>query len=191
MRSTRSGACGGAATSSTVAVNLGPADLLDLGLPTEVERLLEHHRFAPDALEIEVSEDIVMADVERTVDVLAGLRAIGVTTALDDFGAGRAGLAHLKELHVDVLKIDRSFVMRVARDERDAAIVHSLMDLGRRLGVRVIAEGVDSAETCELLGLWGCDEIQGHFLARPMPAVELERWLRQPDPLNRARSSRG
>ena len=175
----------------TVAVNLGPADLLDLGLPTEVERLLEHHRFAPDALEIEVSEDIVMADVERTVDVLVGLRAIGVTTALDDFGAGRAGLAHLKELHVDVLKIDRSFVMRVARDERDAAIVHSLMDLGRRLGVRVIAEGVDSAETCELLGLWGCDEIQGHFLARPMPAVELERWLRQPDPLNRARSSRG
>ena len=76
--------------------------------------------FAPDALEIEVSEDIVMADVERTVDVLVGLRAIGVRTALDDFGAGRAGLAHLKELHVDVLKIDRSFVMRVAHDERDA-----------------------------------------------------------------------
>ena len=175
----------------SVAVNLGPADLLDLGLPSEVERLLDHHRFAPDALEIEVSEDIVMADVERTVDVLVGLRAIGVRTALDDFGAGRAGLAHLKELHVDVLKIDRSFVMRVARDERDAAIVHSLMDLGRRLGVRVIAEGVDSAETCELLGLWGCDEIQGHFLARPMPVVELERWLLQPDPLNRARSSRG
>ena len=175
----------------SVAVNLGPADLLDLGLPSEVERLLDHHRFAPDALEIEVSEDIVMADVERTVDVLVGLRAIGVRTALDDFGAGRAGLAHLKELHVDVLKIDRSFVMRVAHDERDAAIVHSLMDLGRRLGVRVIAEGVDSAETCELLGLWGCDEIQGHFLARPMPVVELERWLLQPDPLNRARSSRG
>ena len=171
----------------SVAVNLGPADLLDLGLPSEVERLLDHHRFAPDALEIEVSEDIVMADVERTVDVLVGLRAIGVRTALDDFGAGRAGLAHLKELHVDVLKIDRSFVMRVARDERDAAIVHSLMDLGRRLGVRVIAEGVDSAETCELLRLWGCDEIQGHFLARPMPVVELERWLREPSPLKRIR----
>ena len=119
----------------SVAVNLGPADLLDLGLPSEVERLLEHHRFPPDQLQIEVSEDIVMADVERTVDVLVGLRAIGVCTALDDFGAGRAGLAHLKELHVDVLKIDRSFVMRVARDERDAAIVHSLIDLGRRLGV--------------------------------------------------------
>ena len=169
-----------------VAVNLGPADLLDLGLPSEVERLLEQHRFPPDRLEIEVSEDIVMADVERTVDVLVGLRAIGVATALDDFGAGRAGLAHLKELHVDVLKIDRSFVMRVAHDERDAAIVHSLMDLGRRLGVRVVAEGVDSAETCTLLSLWGCDEIQGHYLARPMPAHDLERWLRAPNPLSRA-----
>ena len=171
----------------SVAVNLGPADLLDLGLPSEVERLLEQHRFPPDQLQIEVSEDIVMADVERTVDVLVGLRAIGVCTALDDFGAGRAGLAHLKELHVDVLKIDRSFVMRVARDERDAAIVHSLIDLGRRLGVCVVAEGVDSPETCELLGLWGCDEIQGHFLARPMPAADLERWLRQPSPLKRIR----
>jgi diguanylate cyclase (GGDEF)-like protein len=173
----------------SVAVNLGPADLLDLGLPSEVERLLTHHRFAPEQLQFEVSEDIVMADVERTVDVLAGLRGIGVLTALDDFGAGHAGLAHLKDLHVDVLKIDRSFGMRVAHDERDAAIVHSLIDLARRLGMRVVAEGVDSPESSELLGLWGCDEIQGHFLARPMLADALERWLRQPDPLGRARTA--
>src|SRR3954447_418564 len=172
----------------SVAVNLGPADLLDLGLPSEVERLLTRHRFAPEHLEIEVSEDIVMADVERTVDVLAGLRAIGVLTALDDFGAGHAGLAHLKELHVDVLKIDRSFGMRVAHDERDAAIVHSLIDLGRRLGVRVVAEGADSAETCTLLGQWGCDQIQGHYLARAMPAGAVARWPGAPTPLSRARS---
>jgi diguanylate cyclase (GGDEF)-like protein len=163
----------------SVAVNLGPADLLDLGLPSEVERLLDRHGVAPDRLEIEVSEEIVMADVERTVDVLVGLRAIGVRTALDDFGAGRAGLGHLKELHVDVLKIDRSFVMRVSEDARDAAIVRSLVDLGRRLGVRVIAEGVDGAECCDLLAEWGCDEIQGHYLARPMPAADLELWLRR------------
>ena len=92
-----------------------------------------------------------MADVERTVDVLVGLRAIGVRTALDDFGAGHAGLGHLKQLHVDVLKIDRSFVGRIAHDERDAAIVRSLVDLARRLGVRVVAEGVDSVEGCTLL----------------------------------------
>ena len=163
----------------SVAVNLGPADLLDLGLPSEVERLLDQHHVPPELLEIEVSEEIVMADVERTVDVLVGLRAIGVGTALDDFGAGRAGLGHLKELHVDVLKIDRSFVMRISHDERDAAIVRSLVDLGRRLGVRVVAEGVDHAEACDLLAEWGCDEIQGHYLARPMPAPELEQWLRR------------
>jgi len=170
----------------SVAVNLGPADLLDLGLPSEVERLLGHHGFPAEQLQIEVSEDIVMADVDRTIDVLVGLRAIGVRTALDDFGAGHAGLGHLKQLHVDVLKIDRSFVGRVAHDERDAAIVHSLVDLARRLGVRVVAEGVDSVEGCALLSEWGCDEIQGHYLARPMPAHELEQWLRQPDPLSRA-----
>jgi diguanylate cyclase len=170
-----------------VAVNLGPADLLDLGLPSEVERLLARHHFPAEQLQIEVSEDIVMADVQRTVDVLVGLRAIGVTTALDDFGAGHAGLGHLKQLHVDVLKIDRAFVAQVAHDERDAAIVHSLVDLGRRLGVRVVAEGVDSPEGCALLGAWGCDEIQGHYLARPMPSRELESWLMQPDPLARSR----
>ena len=170
----------------SVAVNLGPADLLDLGLPSEVERLLRRHDFPADQLEIEVSEDIVMADVDRTVDVLVGLRAMGVRTALDDFGAGHAGLGHLKQLHVDVVKIDRSFVGRVVHDERDAAIVHSLVDLARRLGVRVVAEGVDSVEGCALLTEWGCDEIQGHYLARPMPAVELERWLRAPNPLSRA-----
>ena len=171
----------------SVAINLGPADLLDLGLPSEVERLLDRHRFSAEHLEIEVSEDVVMADVERTVDVLAGLRAIGVRTALDDFGAGHAGLGHLKQLHIDVLKIDRSFVMRVAEDARDAAIVHSLVDLGRRLGVRVVAEGVDSPEGCALLAEWGCDEVQGHYLARPMTASDLEPWLRRPDPLTRSR----
>ena len=174
----------------TVAVNLGPADLLDLGLPSEVERLLARHRLAPEHLQIEVSEDIVMGDVERTIDVLAGLRGIGVSTALDDFGAGHAGLGHVKQLHIDVLKIDRSFVARVVHDERDAAIVHSLVDLARRLGVRVVAEGVDSPEGCALLAEWGCDEVQGHYLARPMPASELEVWLRQPDPLTRSRRAR-
>jgi len=162
-----------------VAVNLGPADLLDLGLPSEVERLLRLRRCAPEHLELEVSEDVVMADVERTVDVLRGLRAIGVRTALDDFGAGHAALGHLKQLDVDTLKIDCSFVMRVAQDERDAAIVQSLVDLGRRLGLRVVAEGVETREAWDLLVRWGCNEAQGHLLGRPMPADALEVWIRE------------
>jgi EAL domain-containing protein (putative c-di-GMP-specific phosphodiesterase class I) len=163
----------------SVAVNLGPADLLDLGLPSEVERLLSMRGCAPELLELEVSEDVVMADVERTVDVLRGLRAVGVRTALDDFGAGHAALGQLKQLDVDTLKIDCSFVMRVAQDGRDAAIVQSLIDLGRRLGLRVVAEGVETREAWELLVRWGCDEAQGHLLGRPMPAHDLAVWIRE------------
>ena len=169
-----------------VAVNLGPADLLDLGLPSEVERLLDHRHFGPEHLELEVSEDVVMADLDRTIDVLVGLRAISVRTALDDFGAGQAALGHLNQLEVDTLKIDRSFVMRLGREDRDAAIVHSLVDLGRRLGVRVVAEGVENAHAWELLAKWRCDEAQGYFVGRPMPGPELATWLgrlpaRKPD----------
>jgi diguanylate cyclase (GGDEF)-like protein len=161
----------------TVAVNLGPADLLDLGFPAEIERLLGRRGFAPEHLELEVSEDVVMADVERTTDVLSGLRGTGVRTALDDFGAGRAALGHIKHLEVDTLKIDRAFVMRLAEDERDAAIVHSLVDLGARLGIHVVAEGVENRATWTHLADWGCGEAQGYFVGRPMAADELTTWL--------------
>jgi diguanylate cyclase (GGDEF)-like protein len=161
----------------TVAVNLGPADLLDLGLPSEVDRLLRRRRFAPEQLRLEVSEDVVMADPERTLEVLAGLREIGVATALDDFGAGHASLGHLKALRVDELKIDRSFVTRLPQDERDQAIVHATVELGRRLGMRVVAEGVETAETWDALALLSCDEAQGFFLSRAMPAQALGAWL--------------
>jgi diguanylate cyclase (GGDEF)-like protein len=163
----------------SVAVNLGPADLLDLGLPSDIDRLLERRRFPPSCLRLEVSEDVVMADPERTLEVLAGLRAIGVATALDDFGAGHVSLGHLKQLDLDELKIDRSFVMRLAHDERDAAIVHATVDLGRRLGMRVVAEGVESSETWDTLAGLMCDEAQGFFLGRPMTATALAAWLRE------------
>ena len=165
----------------SVAVNLGPADLLDVGLPSEIERLLRRRGFPPDRLRLEVSEDVVMVDPERTLDVLAALREIGVGTALDDFGAGHASLGHLKQLRVDELKIDRSFVIRLLEDQQDAAIVRTTVDLGRRLGLRVVAEGVESSETWAQLTAWSCDEAQGHFLARPMPTSDLATWLAQLD----------
>jgi diguanylate cyclase (GGDEF)-like protein len=160
-----------------VAVNLGPADLLDLGLPSEIERVLRRRGFPPRHLQLEVSEEVVMADPERTLDVLAALRQIGVLTALDDFGAGHASLGHLKQLMVDELKIDRSFVLGLLDDDRDAAIVQTSVDLARRLGMRVVAEGVESSQIWAKLSDWSCDQAQGHFLARPMPAEALGRWL--------------
>src|SRR5690349_15264716 len=161
----------------TVAVNLGPADLLDLGLPSEVDRLLRRRRFAPEQLRLEVSEDVVMADPERTLEVLAGLREVGVALALDDFGAGHASLGHLKALRVDELKIDRSFVTRLPQDERDQAIVHATVELGRRLGMRVVAEGVETADTWDALAGLSCDEAQGFYLSRAMPVQALPTWL--------------
>jgi len=119
----------------------------------------------------------VMADPERTLEVLGELRAIGVATALDDFGAGHASLGHLRALEVDELKIDRSFVMRMPGDRRDAAIVHAAVELGRRLGMRVVAEGVESAEVWDALAVLSCDEAQGFFLGRAMPAPALAGWL--------------
>jgi diguanylate cyclase (GGDEF)-like protein len=166
----------------SVAVNLGPADLLDLGLPSEIARLLERRDFPPASLRLEVSEHAVMADPERTSEVLTGLREIGVATALDDFGAGHVSLGHLKQLNVDELKIDRSFVMRLSQDERDAAIVRTTVDLGRRLGMRVVAEGVETSEAWDTLSRLLCDEAQGNFLGRPMTASALTGWLRELGP---------
>ena len=163
----------------SVAVNLGPADLLDLGLPSDVARLLERRHFPPACLRLEVSEDVVMADPERTLEVLAGLREIGVATALDDFGAGHVSLGHLKQLDLDELKIDRSFVMRLASDDRDAAIVQATVDLGRRLGMRVVAEGVENQGAWDALAGLQCDEAQGFFLGRPMTGAALGGWMRE------------
>lgn len=161
-----------------VAVNLGPADLLDLGLPSEIQRILALHGCDPAHLRLEVSEDAVVADLERTVEVLTCLREIGIPIALDDFGAGRSSLVHLRELRIDELKVDRSFVMRLAEDERNAAITHSIVDLGHRLGLNVVAEGVQTEAAWTRLAEWGCDEVQGHLLSRPMTAAELDPWLR-------------
>jgi diguanylate cyclase (GGDEF)-like protein len=163
----------------TVAVNLGPADLLDLGLPSEIDRMLRRRRFEPEHLRLEVSEDVIMADPERTLEVLAGLRAIGVGTALDDFGAGHASLGHLKALEVDELKIDRSFVIGLPEDERDVAIIYATVELARRLGMRVVAEGVESSEGWDTLARLLCDEAQGFYLSRPLTASALGGWLRE------------
>jgi EAL domain-containing protein (putative c-di-GMP-specific phosphodiesterase class I) len=96
---------------------------------------------------------------------------------LDDFGAGHASLGHLKALRVDELKIDRSFVTQLPHDERDQAIVHATVELGRRLGMRVVAEGVETAETWDALAALSCDEAQGFYLGRAMPAEALGAWL--------------
>jgi diguanylate cyclase (GGDEF)-like protein len=160
-----------------VAVNLGPADLLDFDLPEGVARALERRGCASERLTLEVSEDLVAADPERTLEVLRRLRALGVRIALDDFGEGQSSLRHLRELELDELKVDRQFVLGMAGDVRDLAIVAATVDLGHRLGLRVVGEGVATRAAWEALAAHGCDEAQGDLLSRPLPAAELCAWL--------------
>jgi diguanylate cyclase (GGDEF)-like protein len=157
-----------------VAVNLAAANIVDVTLPDAVARLLERHGVPGDRLECEISEHTVMADPVRASDVLGGLRALGVRLSLDDFGTGHSSLAYLKRLPLDEVKIDRAFVAGMADDENDAVIVRSTIDLARNLGLEVVAEGVENAETMHTLAELRCDIAQGYFISRPLPAGELD-----------------
>ena len=161
----------------TVAVNVAMRNILDEEFPDELERMLEKYGLPPSVLELELTETSVLADPPRAKEILQRLRDTGVSLAVDDFGTGYASLAYLSELPVDEIKIDRSFVMAMDREEQHARIVRSTIDLGRNLCLSVVAEGVESAEVWERLVELGCDSAQGYFLARPLPAAELTAWL--------------
>jgi diguanylate cyclase (GGDEF)-like protein len=164
---------------ASVSVNLSARDLLDLDLADEVERLLARHGVAPTALELEITENTILTDPERVRGTLARLRNLGVVLAIDDFGTGFSSLGQLKRLPVDVLKIDKSFVLNMEHDENDDVIVRSTIELGHNLGLRVVAEGVETGETWERLAELGCDTAQGFHVSRPLPEPVLVEWLRK------------
>jgi diguanylate cyclase (GGDEF)-like protein len=161
----------------TMAVNLAAPNIVDESLPGLVGELLERWGVPGDRLECEISEHTVMADPHRAINVLERLRALGVRLSLDDFGTGHSSLAYLKRLPLDEVKIDRSFVIGMAENSNDAAIVRSTIDLARNLGLEVVAEGVESEAVLRDLGALSCDVAQGFFLGRPLPAAELDDWL--------------
>ena len=153
-----------------IAVNLTMFDLLDTSLPGKVEMLLEDAGIEPHLLEFEITERVIMADPVRVRDVVGRLKDIGVRLAIDDFGTGYSSLSYLKRLPIDVIKIDRSFVIGMDSDESDRAIVRSTIDLGHNLGLTVVAEGVESAEALDQLARYDCDVAQGFHIGRPLPA---------------------
>ena len=160
-----------------VAVNLSTRNLLDDQLPEIVRGLLDRHRLPASALTLELTEGTIMADTARTVGILNRLASMGVSLSVDDFGTGYSSLAYLKRLPVDEIKIDRSFVRSMTRDDSDEAIVRSTIELARSLGLAVVAEGVEDEETWRLLRRLGCDRAQGYFLGRPMTASRFVAWL--------------
>jgi len=161
-----------------VAVNVAMRNLLDTQFPDDVADLLSQWGIAPDRLELEITESTIMADPFRVRQVLTRLSEMGVRLSIDDFGTGYSSLAYLKRLPIRELKIDKSFVMNMTEDENDAVIVRSTIDLGRNLGLEVVAEGVQSAEIWRALDRYGCDRAQGFYVSGPVPADELTAWLK-------------
>ncbi|MDA0182352.1 bifunctional diguanylate cyclase/phosphodiesterase [Solirubrobacter phytolaccae] len=157
----------------SVAVNLALADLLDPELPAVVDAALARSGLPAHRLVLEITEDVAMTDEDHIVAVLARLRDRGVELALDDFGTGLSSLARLRRLPVQELKIDRSFVMGIDAGDEDASIVRMTIELGHALGIRVVAEGVETEAALDLLASQRCDTAQGFHFSRPVPATEL------------------
>lgn len=160
-----------------VAVNVSANCFLDRSFADTVQATLAHHRIPAELLTIEITETAIMSDPERVREQLSILRGIGVSVALDDFGVGHSTLGILKSLPIDELKVDRSLVCNLASNPHDAAIVRAVLDLGRSLDLRVVAEGAETGETCDLLMEMGCVVAQGFNWMRPMSAPELDPFL--------------
>jgi diguanylate cyclase (GGDEF)-like protein len=160
-----------------ISVNLSTRDLMDQDLPAKIETLIGRHGATPAALCLEITESAIMDDPQRALTTLERLSEMGFKLSIDDFGTGYSSLAYLKRLPVDELKVDSSFVMAMERDLDDAKIVRSTIELAHNLGLSVVAEGVETGKAWKLLAKLGCDEGQGYFIARPMPALQLLDWL--------------
>ena len=156
-----------------VAVNLTVPDLLDLELPDRIAAMLADAGVPADRLELEVTESAILADPFRVRHVIDRLNELGIGLAIDDFGTGYSSLAYLKQLPVQTIKIDRSFVMDMLESESDAAIVRSTIDLAHNLGLRVVAEGVETEARWDALREQGCTLAQGYLISKPVSAEDL------------------
>jgi len=161
----------------TVAVNLSASSLVDAGLPEEVFAMLAARGVPPAALQLEITEEFLMADRDRARSILARLREGGVQISIDDYGTGYSSLSYLRDLPIDELKLDQSFVFPMVDDARAAALVASTIALAHSLGLRMVAEGVETEAAYAELRRLGCDQGQGYFMSRPIPADQLDHWL--------------
>ncbi len=165
----------------SVAVNLTVRDLLDRRLPARIESLLDAYKLPAEALALEITESMIMSDPERALSTVTQLRELGVKISVDDFGTGYSSLANLKQLPVNELKIDRSFVSSMLKDQSDLIIVRSTINLGHELRLKVVAEGVEDDLTLRRLANLGCDQAQGYHLSRPLPSEAFVEWLDRSD----------
>jgi EAL domain-containing protein (putative c-di-GMP-specific phosphodiesterase class I) len=158
-----------------IAVNLAASQLESNEFVNTLTSVLRETRFLPALLELEITEDILLGDDERLIEIFREIQNLGVNVAFDDYGTGYASLSYLKKFSFDTLKIDRSFVRELREGSDDAAIVASTIDLSKLLGLAVVAEGIEDRATADLLRKMGCDQGQGYYYSRPIPVAEFER----------------
>ncbi len=160
-----------------IAVNLSTRVLIDQGFVAETRRILEHHAVPGESLAFEITESAMATDPQRALETIERLHALGIGFSVDDFGIGFSSLSYLKQLPLEALKIDRSFIGGMMTNTRDASIVRSTINLAHDLGLRVVAEGVESAGALAMIRQLGCDEAQGHLVARPDGGAGIAAWL--------------
>jgi diguanylate cyclase (GGDEF)-like protein len=162
-----------------VAVNLSERQFRQSGLYEVITAALQQAGLAPEWLEVELTESLVMHDVNRTIDVLRGLKQMGVTVAVDDFGTGYSSLSYLRRLPIGVIKIDRAFIEHISDNPDDAAIAKAIIALAKSLQLKTVAEGVETGEQADFLRRHGCDVMQGFYFSRPLPADKFIELLRE------------
>ena len=164
----------------TIAVNLSASSMADTDLPARVAALLAARDLPPSALQLEITENFLMADRDRAKSVLTRLREHGIHISVDDFGTGYSSLSYLRDLPIDELKLDRSFILPMVDDPRAAALVASTITFAHGLDLRIVAEGVENDIAYAELTRLGCDQAQGYYMCGPVPAAALDDWLNQP-----------
>jgi EAL domain-containing protein (putative c-di-GMP-specific phosphodiesterase class I)/GGDEF domain-containing protein len=160
-----------------VAVNLTMWNLEAQELPEQIEALLRDTGVSPESLDLEITETSIMSDPQRVIRTLDQIRRLGVRFAIDDFGTGYSSFAYLTKLPVSCIKIDKSFIQNIENDRDSSVIVKSIIDLGHNLGLKVVAEGVETIESKKMLKVFQCDEGQGYYFCRPVPADAMTQFL--------------
>jgi EAL domain-containing protein (putative c-di-GMP-specific phosphodiesterase class I) len=161
----------------SIAINISAENILDKSYPDFVIALKKQHQLSDNAITLEVTEDAVVADPEKATEILSYLSEQGFKLSIDDYGTGYSSLAQLKQLPVQELKIDRSFVQHLSTDESDKIIVHSTLELAHNLGLSVVAEGIEDEPTLLWLKSLGCELAQGFFISKPLPVDILNLWM--------------
>ncbi|MDQ7000124.1 MAG: EAL domain-containing protein, partial [Mariprofundus sp.] len=162
-----------------MAVNLSARQLQDKELLSMLARMMKEFAIEPGMLELELTESCLMENPESSSQLMHDIKQLNLRLAMDDFGTGYSSLSYLKRFAMDTLKSDRSFVQDLPHDEQDAAIATTIIAMARNLGLKVLAEGVETVEQLQFLQEHGCDEVQGYYFSRPLPAEEVQPLLKK------------